>query len=116
MLFGFLRKENESEYKSETIRELEALLHLHTLDSIDLIHEYFLERLHEQNEMEEATEGMLTVKLVFINDVLKVDVLNASAIKAMDSNGISQKLNMIYLQALAQFRGGRCLKYFVLVF
>jgi len=88
MLFGFLQKDNNTEYKSETIQKLEALMHLHTLDTLDLIHEYYLERLQKQNEMEEANEGVLTVKLIFINNVLKVDVLNANGIKAMDSNGI----------------------------
>lgn len=87
-MFGFLQKDNNTEYKSETIQKLEALMHLHTLDTIDLIHEYYLERLQTQNEMEEANEGVLTVKLIFINNVLKVDVLNANGIKAMDSNGI----------------------------
>lgn len=88
MLFGFLQKDNNTEYKSETIQKLEALMHLHTLDTLDLIHEYYLERLQKQNETEEANEGVLTVKLIFINNVLKVDVLNANGIKAMDSNGI----------------------------
>lgn len=88
MLFGFLRKDNNTEFKSETIKKLEALLHLHTLDTVNLIHEYYLERLQKQKEMQEANEGVLTVKLIFINNVLKVDVLNANGIKAMDSNGI----------------------------
>jgi BAI1-associated protein 3 len=88
MLFGFLRKDNNTEYKSETIQKLEALLHLHTLDTVNLIHEYYLERLQKQKEMQDANEGVLTVKLIFINNVLKVDILNANGIKAMDSNGI----------------------------
>lgn len=91
MLFGFLRKGNETERKSEKIEKLEGLLHLHTLDTVDLIHEYYLERHRGQMEMEQANEGMLTVKLLFVNDVLKVDVLNANNIKAMDSNGTQEK-------------------------
>lgn len=83
-----MRKDNETEYKSETIKKLEALLHLHTLDTADLIHEYYLERHQEQMNMTESKEGVLTVKLIFINDVLKVDILNANNIKAMDTNGI----------------------------
>lgn len=87
-MFGFLRKDNTTEYKTEAIQKLETLMHLHTLDTVDLIHEYYLERLQEQKEMKEANEGVLTVKLIFINNVLKIDILNASGIKAMDSNGI----------------------------
>lgn len=86
MLFGFLRSGNETE-KSETIQKLEALLYLHTLDTVDLIHEYYLERLEEQNQLQETKEGVLTVKLIFINDTLKVDVLSANNIKSKDSNG-----------------------------
>jgi len=87
VLFGFLRKGNETECTSDTIKKLEGLLHLHALDTVDLIHEYYLERLRDQTELQDAAEGVLTVKLIFINDVLKVDVLNANNIKAMDSNG-----------------------------
>lgn len=92
MLFGFLRKGTETENKSETIEKLEALLHMHTLDTVDLIHEYYLERLQQQKEQQEANEGVLTVKLIFINDALRVDVLNACNIKAMDTNGIYSEI------------------------
>lgn len=86
MLFGFLRSGSEIK-KSETIQKLEALLYLYTLDTVDLIQEYYLERLQRQNEMQEATEGVLSVKLLLVNNTLKVDILNAYNIKSMDSNG-----------------------------
>lgn len=87
MLFGFLRNGNEAEYKNEKKQELESLLQLHGLDTEDLIHQYYLERVEEQKAMQEANEGELTVKLMFINNILKVDILNANRIRAMDSNG-----------------------------
>lgn len=37
--------------------------------------------------MQDANEGVLTVKLIFINDVLKIEILNAHCIRSMDSNG-----------------------------
>lgn len=69
------------------IQKLESLLYLHTLDTVDLIHGYYLERLQEQKETQDANEGVLTVKLIFINDVLKVEILNAHCIRSKDSNG-----------------------------
>lgn len=92
-----MKKENETECKSETIQKLEDLLRLHSMDTEDLIHEYFLERHQETKEKEDETEGTLAVKLIFINDVLKLDILNASNIKAMDSNGecLNLKHNII---------------------
>ncbi|XP_026805055.1 protein unc-13 homolog 4B isoform X2 [Rhopalosiphum maidis] len=104
MLFGFLRKDNNTEYKSETIQKLEALLHLHTLDTVNLIHEYYLERLQKQKEMQDANEGVLTVKLIFINNVLKVDILNANGIKAMDSNGFSDPFIKVRLLPKDKFQ------------
>lgn len=92
ILFGFLCKGNEAECKSEPIEKLEALLRLHSMDTADLIHEYYLERCREVGEIKEELEGVLTVKLIFINDVLKVDILNANNIKAMDSNGMCLKI------------------------
>ncbi|XP_025200200.1 protein unc-13 homolog 4B-like isoform X2 [Melanaphis sacchari] len=103
ILFGFLRKDN-TEYKSETIQKLEALLHLHTLDTENLIHEYYLERLQKQKEIQEANEGVLTVKLIFINNVLKVDILNANGIKAMDSNGFSDPFVKVCLLPKDKFQ------------
>lgn len=81
-----MKKENETE-KSENIQKLEEILRLHSMDTEDLIHEYFLERHQVTKETQEETEGTLAVKLIFINDVLKIDILNASNIRAMDSNG-----------------------------
>lgn len=37
--------------------------------------------------MQNADEGVLTVKLIFINDTLKLEILNAHCIRSMDSNG-----------------------------
>ncbi|XP_025408650.1 protein unc-13 homolog 4B isoform X2 [Sipha flava] len=102
ILLGFLQKDNG--YKSETIQKLEALLLLHTLDTVDLIHEYYLERHRKQNELQEANEGVLTVKLVFINDVLKVDILNANNIKPMDSNGFSDPFVKVRLLPKEKFQ------------
>lgn len=87
MLFGFLRNGNETEHTSEKKKQLESLLKLHAADTADLVHDYYLERLQEQNDVQEASEGVLTVKLMFIDNVLKVDVLNANRIRSMDSNG-----------------------------
>lgn len=96
ILFGFLRNGHETEHTSEKKKELEALLKLHASDTADLIHEYYLERVREQNEMQEASEGVLTVKLIFINNVLKVDILNANRIRSMDSNGWWLFINTSY--------------------
>lgn len=69
------------------IQKLESKLNLHALDTEDLIYEYYSERLEAQKEMKEANEGVLTVKLLFINNSLKIDILNAHCLRSMDYNG-----------------------------
>lgn len=44
-------------------------------------------RLREQQEMDKGTHGMLTVRLQFVQDTLKIEVMNARNLKPMDSNG-----------------------------
>lgn len=89
ILFGFLKNGKDIEYKSEKIQELEKLLNLHAMDTINLIDQYYLQKIQEQKEMPESTEGVLTVKLAFIENDLKIEILNAYHLKAMDSSGIN---------------------------
>lgn len=69
------------------IKKLEIQLMLHTLSSEELIEKYYLQRLQEQNEMKESNEGFITVSLVFINNVLRIEMLNDHCIGSMDSHG-----------------------------
>lgn len=77
------------------IRRLESKLHLHALDTDELIYEYYSERLEAQKETKEADEGVLTVKLLFINNVLKMDILNAHCLRSMDYNGENGSINRV---------------------
>lgn len=74
-------------YENTLVKKVDELIHLHTLDTIDLLYEYYLERLQQQEELQEAKYGVLTVKLIFTNDSLRVDILNASILKEMGING-----------------------------
>ncbi|XP_050543331.1 protein unc-13 homolog 4B isoform X2 [Daktulosphaira vitifoliae] len=103
MLFGFLRSGDETE-KSETIQKLEALLRLHTLETDELIHEYYLERYHEQQNLQDSEQGILSIKVIFINDSLNIEVLNANNIRAMDSNGFSDPFVKICLLPRYKFQ------------
>lgn len=58
------------------------------MDTTELVHQYYLEKLREQKGMLEATDGVLTVKLIFIDNVLRIDILNAHRLKSKDSSGM----------------------------
>lgn len=83
-LFGFLI--DNQEIKLKTIRKLETLM-LHTLSTEHLIEKYYLQRLQPQKDTKESNEGFLAVTLVFINDVLRIEILNDHCIDSMDSRG-----------------------------
>lgn len=52
----------------ETLAETEKLLQLHSYETSDLIHQYYMERYKEQQAMEDAPLGQLTVRCGFSSD------------------------------------------------
>lgn len=62
-----------------------------------MIHQFNLERLKEQEEMENADLGLLTVRLQFIDNLLRVEVMNARNLKSKDSNGTCDPYVKVHL-------------------
>lgn len=79
-------QEEESELKDK-LSEVKQLLRIYGMETPDLIQEFYMEKLREQNEIEKSENGELRVALHFEDDKLVVEVLNAYSIRAMDSNG-----------------------------
>lgn len=52
-------------------------------------------RLKEQQDMVSATNGLLTVRLQFVHDMLRIEVMNARNLKPMDSNGKREHTDLI---------------------
>jgi len=53
------------------------MLLLHGMETRELIHQYYLERNEEQKTMEVARFGLLTVRIQFDENVLRLEILNA---------------------------------------
>jgi len=71
----------------EVLEKIEHLLKLHGLETADLIHRHYQERIEEQKQMDEAVYGLVTVKAHFIDNSLNIQILNARNLRCMDSNG-----------------------------
>lgn len=73
----------------ETLENIERLLELHGYETSDLIHQYYVERTKEQDQLTDAPYGQLTVRCWFSADgnQLEIDVMNARNLVPMDSNG-----------------------------
>lgn len=82
------RQDNKDVYTSETLKRVEYLLKLHGLETRQLIHEYHLERWQDQQSITDPKMGVLTVRAHFIENNLKVEVMNARNLMPTDSNGL----------------------------
>jgi hypothetical protein len=76
-------------YSSECLVRLEKLLKLHSMESEELVYQYHLHRCNQQQEITELELGILTVKVQFIEDKLKLEILRCNNLVAMDSNSES---------------------------
>lgn len=81
------RQDNKDIYTSDTLKRVEYLLKLHGLETRELIHQYHLERWQEQQAITEPKMGLLTVRAQFIEDSLKLEIMNARNLTPADSNG-----------------------------
>lgn len=86
---GFFKQgEEENDTNNPAIlQQIEHLLLLHGLETWELIHQYHLERQEGQTAMEAATCGLLTVRVQFVEDLLRIDILNARNLHPMDVSG-----------------------------
>lgn len=57
-----------SSIEKETLEETEKLLQLHSYETSDLIHQYYLERFNEQKTMGDSKHGQLTIRCQFTDD------------------------------------------------
>ncbi|XP_060801529.1 protein unc-13 homolog 4B isoform X2 [Amyelois transitella] len=82
------RQDSRETYTSETLKRVEYLLKIHGMETRELIHQYHLERWQEQQAITEPKMGMLTVRAQFMEDNLKLEIMNARNLVPTDSNGL----------------------------
>lgn len=68
----------------KVLEKIEKVLKLYGLETPQLIHSYYMERVKEQNAMDEEPYGSLTVKAYFGADLLNVMVMNGRNLKPPD--------------------------------
>lgn len=72
MVTSFKLSQNSTNSDKETLENIERTLELHAYETADLIHQYYLERLKDQQNMEDCPYGELTVRCNFVNNKLEV--------------------------------------------
>ncbi|XP_049872647.1 protein unc-13 homolog 4B isoform X2 [Pectinophora gossypiella] len=87
MIRSFCQDDKEF-YTSDTLKRVEYLLKIHGMETRELIHQYHVERWQEQQAITEPKMGVLTVRAQFIDDNLKIEIMNARNLMPTDSNGL----------------------------
>lgn len=76
--------------ENETLTKLRWLLKLHEMETSQLIHFHRLERM-KQADGQNVDFGSMAVRVIFIEDVLHIEILNARDLKRMDPSGSTQE-------------------------
>lgn len=93
------------DYNCDELRITETRLKVNGLETNELIHLVHLNLYDEYKLLTESKYGELAVKAKFEGNNLKVSILNARNVKAMDSNGASDVFVRIHLLPENKFAG-----------
>lgn len=96
---------NNNEFDCTELKKTENILKLNGLETNDLIHFVHLQLFEEFQKVEESEFGELTVRAKIEDNNLKISVINARNLKAMDSNGNTDAFVRIHLLPEHKFSG-----------
>ncbi|XP_037921818.1 protein unc-13 homolog 4B isoform X3 [Hermetia illucens] len=105
MVTSFKLSQNSTNSDKETLENIERTLELHAYETADLIHQYYLERLKDQQNMEDCPYGELTVRCNFVNNKLELEIMNARNLLPMDSNGNCDSFVKVHFMPSDKFGG-----------
>ena len=71
------------------LTDLEELVQIHEMDTWELVHQYRMEQLSEQKAMQTPSHGLLTVRMMFLEGNLMIEILNARNLHPISSKGAS---------------------------
>jgi BAI1-associated protein 3 len=86
---SFMSRSDSDMNLIERLNEINKDLLHHGYETSELVHHYYKERYLMQEKMDTAPHGILTIKCFFQENKLVIEILNASNLRAMDSNGLS---------------------------
>nr|XP_018917133.1 PREDICTED: protein unc-13 homolog 4B isoform X1 [Bemisia tabaci] len=100
----FKQGDFESTSNQEILANLQEILRLYGMETPQLIHEYYLERLSEIQRIEDVNCGELAIKAQFVDTTLRLEILNARNLLPMDSNGQCDPFLKVYFSPEDKFR------------
>lgn len=95
MLGSFKDPENDTD--CDVLQRTEEILRINGLETADLIHEVHLELTRKFEQITDSPYGELSFRCKFDGDTLKIEMINARNLPAMDSNGTCDSFVRIHL-------------------
>lgn len=74
-------------------------MQIQEMDTWELVHQYRMEQLSEQRVMQTPSHGLLTVRMMFLEGTLMIEILNARNLQPISSKGTSALWNIVCLTA-----------------
>ncbi|KAF5405984.1 hypothetical protein PHET_00501 [Paragonimus heterotremus] len=88
---------DRSELENETFQNVNYLIRVYNSSSPELVELYFIEKIKIQETSSSTVHGTLTVNLYYQQSQLVVEVLSASGLEPLDSNGLSDPFVVVEL-------------------
>ncbi|KAH8358960.1 hypothetical protein KR093_003577 [Drosophila rubida] len=98
-------KIGNTETDVQILLEIEGILDLHALETSELIHQYYLDRLKYQKEESTSIFGQLAISAQFTETQLTLKILNARNLRPMDTNGLCDSFVKVSLMPTNRFIG-----------
>lgn len=96
--------DGEDKDDKAALQLIQETLNLHSLETADLVHQYYVEQLREQDKMEKTPYGQLTVHArINAENVLELEILSARNLRPMDSNGSCDPFVRVHILPEAEF-------------
>lgn len=103
-MLGSFKNPNDSS-NCDGLSRIEKILKINGLETNDLIHEVQKDLANEFSAMKDSPFGEISVRVKFEGSALKVEIMNARNLIAMDSNGSCDSFVRIHVLPEHKFIG-----------
>jgi hypothetical protein len=92
------------------MKKIEKLIMMNGMEKWEIIKKYNLERKEEKKEMEVGNSGIIKVRVKFVEEILRIEIINDRKMKKMEKSGLCDKyvkVNLLKEEKLKKVKKNR---------